>query len=125
MAVQVEAKGVKRLARTLKQAGNDLQDLKRANRQAEAMVLAAALSKVPRRTGTLASTGRQASGAGKATVRFGSARVPYANPIHWGWPKRNIRPNPFLWNAVQETRVLWLEEYARNIQEIMDTVEGA
>ena len=38
-----------------------------------------------------------------ARARVRSSLI-YAPVIHWGWPKRNIRPQPFVLDAALETR---------------------
>lgn len=122
-AVRVE--GLGQLARTLKAAGKSLDDLKEANQSASRIVLDEARTRAPRRTGALANSGRVNNAAKKANVMFGGARVPYANPIHWGWPARHIKAQPFVTTAAEDTRPEWLAEYEKNIQQLLDDVKGA
>ena len=77
--------------------------LRLANKEAAQVVADQAKVEVPRRSGRLArSIGTQASQT-SASVKAGTAaRVPYAGPIHFGWPKRNIRPQPFLYEAMDK-----------------------
>lgn len=63
--------------------------------EAGLLVVREAESLVPVRTGALKRSMRSAKLARGVVVRAGGARVPYANPIHWGWFKRHIMPNPF------------------------------
>lgn len=58
----------------------------------------------PLDSGALATTLRAGRGKTKAVVRAGGARAKYAGVIHYGWPARNIEPNPFLTNAINQTR---------------------
>ncbi len=38
--------------------------------------------------------------SGRAAVAAGKRRTPYAGVIHFGWPKHNIEPQPFLYKAL-------------------------
>jgi hypothetical protein len=67
---------------------------------------------VPKRTGALAASIRRAKGSTKAaTVRAGGARVPYAGPIHFGWKKHGISPQPFLSDALDDRHEQVLDMY--------------
>lgn len=124
-AAGVTVKGVKQLAKDLRQAGQDVGDLKAANKKVADIVVTQARANAPKRSGKLAATGRSGQAAAKVSVRFGSNQVPYANPIHWGWPKRHIKANPFLYRAVDETRSDWYAQYVYDIKKIMESVKGA
>lgn len=121
---RLKLEGGAKLRRTLKRAGVDLQDLKDANAAVADYVAQKAAKRAPRLTGALASSGRGNRAVGRAVVTFGRARIPYANPIHWGWPKRHIKANPFASQAAQDTEDVWLGMYAKSIQAILDQVEG-
>jgi len=120
-AVRVE--GLAQFVRAMKAAEVDVDDLKDANQAAGAIVLNAAQARAPRRTGALAGSGRANRAVRKAVIRFGSARVPYAGPIHWGWPRRHIRPQPFALDAAQASEPVWLGIYARELVKIAAEVE--
>jgi hypothetical protein len=68
------------------------------------LVAGAARPLAPIRSGKLAASIRPGAAATKATVRAGAAQLPYAGPIHYGWPARHIRPNPFLIDALAGKR---------------------
>jgi hypothetical protein len=74
---------------------------------------------VPRRTGKLARSVRAAASQKSARVRAGYQRVPYAGPIHFGWPARGIRPNPFLYDALDARRGQVVEVYERGIDRLI------
>jgi hypothetical protein len=117
--------GAKELRRSLKQAGEDLGDLKDVNRRVGDLVIAAARPMVPVRSGQLAGSLRPAAAAAKVTVRAGSARLPYAGPVHWGWPAHHIRPNPFLSDAATRTEDTWVGYYFDELQAVVNKVDGA
>lgn len=121
----VRVEGGAKLRRELRAAAGDLDDLKDANAAAADYVAGIARSRAPVRTGALRATIRGNRAAGRATVSSGSATVRYAGPIHWGWPKRNIKPNRFIWDTAQEYRDEWLPTYEENVQNILDRIDGA
>lgn len=120
----IEVEGASRLRKTLKAAGDDLSDMKEAHAAAAQFVAHQAASRAPRVTGTLAGGVRGSGAASVATIRAGGARVPYANPIHWGWPARNIAPQPFITEAAQATEGTWIELYERAADRALDKVKG-
>lgn len=123
--VEVRVDGLRRLQRELRAAGDDLSDLKAANAKAAGIVASDAGRRAPRgATGRLAGSGRPGRTAGRAVVKFGSAAVPYAGPIHWGWPARGIDAQPFVLEAAEATRPEWLDAYADELQELADRVGG-
>lgn len=122
--VEVKVDGLRRLQRELRAAGASLDDLKTANAKAGKIVADEGGRRAPKRGGALAGSGRPGRAAGRATVVFGSAAVPYAGPIHWGWPARNIAPHPFVVDAAEATRPEWLDAYADDLQHIADEVGG-
>ena len=120
----VTVEGLNRFVSTLKRAGVDLDDMKEANAKVGNIVAGAAESRAPRRSGKLAASIRSARQARRARVVAGRASVPYAGPIHWGWPARNITAQPFLTEAARATESQWFPEYVKDVQRIIDKVEG-
>lgn len=96
----------------MRRTGEDVKDeLKGLHAEGANLVLEEALKKVPVRTGTLKATVRAASLQTRGEVRAGYKRVPWAGPIHFGWPARNIRPQPFLYDAIDARREQVLDAY--------------
>lgn len=124
MAAGVEVQGLTRLRVTMRAAGADMNDLKDANTRAAAMVAQWAAVRAPRRTGRLGSSVRPSRRVGAARITAGSASVPYAGPIHWGWPARHIAPQPWISQSAVETQPAWLPIYQKDIQHILDTIRG-
>lgn len=122
MTVYVD--GARRLRTTLKAAGSDLSDLKAANRRAAETVLPVARSIAPIKDGDLRATLRPAATARAGIVRAGFKRVPYAGVIHWGWPKKNIKSQPYLTTAAQITEPFWVEAYEQDLREAILKVKG-
>jgi hypothetical protein len=120
----VRVEGARDLRRQLRAAGHDLGDLKAAHRAAADIVAADAARRAPKRTGRLAGNIRGSGTQTAAIVRVGGARVPYANPIHWGWPRRGIAANRFVTDAMAATEGRWTAAYQNAVDDIVRTVRG-
>lgn len=120
----VRVEGAAKLARTLRRAGHDLQDLKDANQEVAQFVVDRADSKAPRRTGALAATARPSRAAGRARVMAGRATVPYAGPIHWGWEARGIEPQPWIHETALDNQTQIEALYLDAIEAVLANVEG-
>jgi len=126
MAVQagIRVEGAAQLRRTLKAAGDDLSDLSAAHRKVGTFVTTAATPRAPRRSGRLASSGRPGATKTSALIRYGGARVPYARPTHWGWPRRNIRRHPWAYQTAIDTRPQWLQLYTAAVDRVLARIKG-
>lgn len=95
-------------------------DVGSVNRKAAAALVPAARSLTPQRTGRLAGSVRAGASQRKGVIRAGSASVPYAAVIHWGWPRHHIASNPFLTNAVRENVDTIRGLYVDELQSLLD-----
>lgn len=120
----VQVDGVKELRATMKRAGDDLGDMKDANQAVAGMVAGHAQSAAPSRSGRLAGSVRGNRAAASAVVKVGAASIPYAGPVHWGWPGHNIEANPFAVNAAHDTEPQWTQTYLDAIERIIAKVRG-
>lgn len=120
----VKVDGLRRLRSDLRKLGEDTQDLKAANAAVASLVAGAAAVRAPHKSGTLAGSGRGNRAVGKATVTFGGARVPYAGPVHWGWPSRHIAPQTFIPDAAQATEAVWLPMYLHDLEQALSPLQG-
>lgn len=82
-------------------------------REVGRIILQAARARTPVDTGKLRASGL-ASGM---DVTF---HAPYAAPIHWGWRRRNIKPNPFLTKGTESSADAWAQAFADTLQEKID-----
>jgi hypothetical protein len=124
--VTYEIVGLSRLQRELKEAGIDATDLKKAGQKAAKIVMAEAKRTAPVRTGALKKSLRVAASKNKAGVLAGNlGNLPYAPPIHWGWPDRGIRANPWVSRAAVMTQSQWLPGYIAEIDKALEKVRGA
>ncbi len=122
----IKIDGLKALQREVRKAkDSELNaEMKKANRAAAQVAVDAGKPKAPRRSGALAKTVKAANSSRYAAIKAGSpARVPYAGVIHFGWPRRNIRPQKFLdeairqeWKRIEETYREAIEGVARLLE---------
>jgi hypothetical protein len=132
---RIDVGGLKELNRDLKSLAADKADIIKANVEAAETLIKAAMPLVPMRTGALRSTLKPSKAANYAQANAGSPkRVPYANPIHWGWsivgPQtksklqpgtiRNIAPQPFFSKALGYTKDEIITNYERNMQNLIN-----
>lgn len=115
--VTVRVDGLREALRAMRDAGADAQDMAELMHQLGTLVVLAA--NPPVQSGALDSTVRAGRGKTKAVVRAGSRRVPYAGVIHYGWPARNIAPNPFLTEALQRQRGAVLAALDRGLGDLL------
>lgn len=121
---RVQVDGIDQLRRTLRRAGHDVSQFKRANKAAADVVAGAARPVAPKRTGRLAASVRAGATQKAGVVRAGKKNVPYAGPIHWGWPARGIAAQPFLAATVRSSEPEWIEVYNAHIDDIIDSIRG-
>lgn len=122
---EIQVKGADELARTLRKVGEGLEDLTEPNRDAAEIAARASAALAPVRTGRLKRTIAASGSRAAAIVRAGNRSVPYAPPIHWGWPGRNIIPQPFLSDGVKDSEGRWIPVYEDYVDEYLHTVKGA
>lgn len=113
-AVKIE--GLSKLQKDLRKLSTDALDLNKqeflsTNKKVAEIIIDESKKYIPVRSGALAQSVRNASTKKSAKIRAGSVAVPYAGPIHFGWPSRGIRPNPFLYDAIDRRRDEVRERY--------------
>lgn len=115
----IKVVGAKDLSKALRKVEGGIDDLKGVHADAAKIVERRASQLVPARTGRLGSSIRSSGQARQGVVRAGRASVPYAGAIHFGWAERNIKPQPFLYEALDSRRDEVLEEYERQVDDIV------
>jgi hypothetical protein len=116
----VKVKGYKQAIKALQRIGVPAAEIKAAGTQSGELVANQARSLVPVRTGALRNSIRVSKALTKVTVSAGNnTRVPYANPIHWGWFKRNIKPQAFFIKALGITRDEVYQNYYRTLDKLI------
>ncbi|AVJ48760.1 hypothetical protein SEA_SALLYSPECIAL_12 [Gordonia phage SallySpecial] len=122
---QVRVEGARELRRSMRRAELDLAELKETHARVAALVATRGQSAAPVQSGRLAATVRAGATRTAAVVRAGRKSVPYAGPIHWGWPARGITAQPWLTTAAAESEPAWLAVYTEAVEDILDRIEGA
>ena len=132
-AVKIE--GLSAVQRDLRGMGKDLDLVKgeflATNRKVAEIVIEGSKKFVPVLSGALANSIRDASTKKSAKIRVGSSGggkrygtsstgdvVEYAGPIHFGWPLRRIKPQPFIYEATDQRRSEIAIKYAERITSI-------
>lgn len=116
----VRVTGLRETIKALKTVDANLpKALRTAGLEAAAPVAATAQSRAPVLSGALQSTVRAGATQRGAVVRAGGAKAPYAGPIHFGWPARNIKAQPFLYNAADARRSAVVKVYERRVSELI------
>jgi HK97 gp10 family phage protein len=122
----IKVVGLNEAIRSLRAIGVPSAEIGEASKEAGELVANTARSLVPVRTGALRSTIKAKKIARKVVVSAGNnTRVPYANPIHFGWnydkrnlQAKNIRPRPFFSNALSRNRSQVYKIFFDNIEKL-------
>ena len=130
MGAAIEVVGLTRLRTTMRKAGMDLGKLKGLNRAAAEAVAPTARATTPvgpAARGHISSSVRVGATASAGVLRAGTGlrgRFPYGGPLHWGWPARGIKAQPWLAEAAQATEGRWTEVYQQGVEDILDDIKG-
>jgi hypothetical protein len=102
----------------LQQMGIELTDFKTINRLIAENVMGEAKGRAPVDDGTLRGDIRGGASKTRAYVSVGRKKIPYAGPIHFGWPARNIEAQPFLYEAMDARADEVQKVYAKRVDEL-------
>ena len=118
----VKVKGYKQAIKALQAIGVPASEIKAAGSEAGELVANQARALAPVRTGRLRNSIRVSKALNRVSVSAGNNRsIPYANPIHWGWFKRNIKPQPFFIKALGITREEVYQNYYKTLDRLIAT----
>jgi hypothetical protein len=116
----IKVQGLRQALRALQDIGVPAAEIKAAGTQSGELVASQARSLVPIRTGRLRDSIRVSKALSKISVSAGNnTRVPYANPIHWGWFRRHIKPQPFFVKALGLTREQVYQNYYASLDKLI------
>ncbi len=116
----IKVAGLKASIKALQAIGVPDAEIKAAGTAAGEIVANEARTLVPVQSGALRDSIRVSKALAKVSVSAGnSGKIPYANPIHWGWYKRHIKPNPFFIKALGYTRDEVFKNYYAQIQNLI------
>lgn len=118
----IKVKGLKQLNSALRQIGIPAKEMNAAAKRSGDVVLRQAQTLVPVRTGKLRASIKLSSTTKGIIIKAGNeGKVPYANPIHWGWFRRNIKPQPFFIKALGYTRQEVYDNYYREVSQLIQS----
>ena len=125
MAEAYKVVGLRNLQKNLRKYDKDMaKELRKANLRAARVIADQAEKNAPKgATGKLARSVKAQAGQTSASVKAGSpSRVPYANPVHWGWNKRpqggSNPPMPFIQRALKSHHDEMVQEYDNAMEEL-------
>ncbi len=122
-AIRIE--GGRELRRAFREIDDDMSDLKDLHKRLADDIAGTAKTKVPVRSGRLKRSIRGSGTKTAARVRAGNNQknfrhgVPYAGPIHFGWAERGIRPQPFMYEALDNRRQEVVDRYNAEVRSII------
>jgi hypothetical protein len=133
----IQVSGATELRKSLRRMQSDLADFTSVNKASADLVAQSARQKVPVDSGLLQSTiearatkttGRVVAGKGPRSKagtkkRPSKSWVPYAGPIHFGWFRRGIEPNPFLYDALDDRKDDVIRKYEDQVGNIVRKVD--
>jgi HK97 gp10 family phage protein len=116
----VKIKGLRSVTKALESVGVPKKELNQAAKRSAGRVVNEAKTLAPVRSGKLRDSIRISATLTKGvSIKAGSLSIPYANPIHWGWFKRNIKPQPFFIKAIGLTRDDVYQDYLKELEQLM------
>jgi hypothetical protein len=124
----VKIEGLSKVRKAFKDLSDDIdyraQEFLPVNKAIAAQVASDARGYVPIRSGDLSATIRDAATKTSAKVRVGyKASVQYAGPIHFGWPARRIKPQPFVYEAIDRRRGEIKDRYEKLVKNLIEKYE--
>ena len=123
MATRVEVKGAKELRRAFRQLPPEYRkELAAIHKRIARPVAETARVLAPKQSGALAASIRPLGSQRSGRIAAGRKSVPYAGPIHWGWPRRNIEPQPFLVDALTRNQNQIADNFTRETDKLIDRV---
>lgn len=123
----ISVEGGARLRRTLRKAGADMKDLTRLHRRVGEIIVPRAVALAPsgpESGGHIRNTVRATAAQRHSTIRAGNKSKPYGPPLHWGWPRRGIKAQPWISQAAQDTEPQWSAVFMDGVVQLLDQVKG-
>ena len=118
----IQVEGLSAAIKQVRQYENVDKELKEAGEEAAKILISAALPLVPVRSGLLKTTLRPSKIVRGAQAKAGNAKARYAGPIHWGWAKRGIKPQPFFSTALGYTKDEIIANYKRSLEKLINRI---
>jgi HK97 gp10 family phage protein len=123
MPTEIRVEGTRELIKSLRAVNQDLpRELTKLHKELAEPLAEQMRSSAPSRSGQLASSIRAQGGQRYARVAAGKKAVPYAGPIHWGWPARNIEAQPFMATILEDRADQTTDHYLELLDQFLDRV---
>ena len=122
--VDIEVTGIGDFTKAARKAKDKdtLIAIKAANKVGSEIVKVKAKTLVPvGKTGKLGRSIKAGASIKRGTVSAGSAALPYAGPIHFGWATHNIEPQPFIYEAIDDRREAVWAAYDLQITKVVNS----
>lgn len=119
---QVKVEGLSKVRRDLKKLAKDVDysdQFLAVNKTLADAVAGESKNYVPVVSGGLQGSIRAAASKTSGRVKAGFKAVPYAGPIHFGWPARFIKPQPFIYDAIDKRRDQIKDRYEQLIKKLI------
>lgn len=118
-----EIEGLREIQRDLRRLGDDTKmAMKPTHQQAADIIAEGARRRAPVRSGRLRKSikGTAVMTGGRVRIGYGGGEPSlYAGPIHFGWPARRIRPQPFVYDELDDRRAEVVQLYAERITQLI------
>ena len=118
----IQVEGLNAAIKQVRQYENVDKELRDAGEEAAKTLIRAALPLVPVQSGALRSTLRPSKIVRGAQAKAGNSKVRYGNPIHWGWAKRGIKPQPFFAEALGYTKDEIAANYKKTLERLINRI---
>jgi hypothetical protein len=115
--------GADELRRALRRMADRLDDMEGTHASAGEKIATVARAIVPRVSGALAETIAVEPTQDGSSVIAGSDLVPYAGVINYGWPDRNIDPQPYLDEAQELAEDQAIDVYRERVEDLVRTLD--
>jgi len=118
----VKIEGLSKVRRDLKKLAKDVDygdQFLAVNKTLADAVAGDSKNYVPVVSGGLQGSIRAAASKTSGRVKAGFKAVPYAGPIHFGWPARFIKPQPFIYDALDKRRAEVKDRYEQLIKKLI------
>lgn len=116
----IDVQGLDRVTAKLLSTGVELNDLRGASEAISKDAAALVRARVPKRSGALARSVKAEATRNRASVSIGSAAVPYAAAINYGWPKRKILAANFIEAVDTDVRQMAERKIEKAIRQLLE-----
>lgn len=118
-AIGFSVQGVNEVKASLDKIEKGIKENLELNKELSNTLAQKASAMAPKLTGALASSVAGNASSERAQIVAGSASVPYAGVIEYGWPSRNINAQPYLIPAVNNNMGYVIQKYEDSIKDIV------